>query len=475
MHRRLFLSTLASGLLTSAQTPKPKQNIVLILADDLGWRDIGCYGNPNVLTPNIDRLAAEGTRFTNAYAACPVCSPTRASILTGRYPLRTGITDWIPGRQSHPKGPITTPHTAEFLQLKEVTIAELLKPAGYRSASIGKWHLGGDGFLPTDQGFDVNVGGNHRGSPPPSGKLSASYFGPSELPNLTLAAGEFLPERLTDAAVQFIEQSKSGPFFLYLPHYSPHTPLQAREADIARHQQKGGGKYNATYAAMLESVDAGVGRVIDALERTGTLPNTMVVFFSDNGGLRYEGKSKSPVTNNAPLRAGKGHLYEGGVREPFIIRCPGVAKAGSVLDTPVCSIDLLPTFCQLASVPPGRVDGVSLVGLLQGKSLKPRPLYWHYPHYSNQGGEPGSGIREGDWKLIEFHADSRTELFNLKDDPSETRNLAKRNPQIAAKMLAKLKAWRKECGAVMPTRNPNADPNWPGFGLTGEEPHTTTQ
>ena len=466
-NRRTFLSAVAGGIVSAAQPAK--QNIVLILADDLGWRDLGCYGNTNVLTPNIDKLAAEGTRFTQAYAAYPVCSPTRASIMTGRYPTRTGVTDWIPGRQSDPKGPITTPHTAEILSLAEVTIAERLKKAGYKSASIGKWHLGGDGFLPTDQGFDVNVGGNHRGSPPPSGKLGASYFGPSELPNLKLADGEFLPEKLTDATVRFIEQNKANPFFIYLAHYSPHTPLQARDADIERHRLKGGGKYNPIYAAMVESVDASVGRVVEALQRTGTLEKTMVVFFSDNGGLRYEGKSKSAVTDNAPLRAGKGHLYEGGVREPLIVRCPGLSKPGAVIDSQVCSIDFLPTFCQLASVPPGVVDGISLLPLLAGKPSPKRALYWHYPHYSNQGGEPGSSVREENWKLIEFHADGRLELFNLKDDPSEKVNVVKRQPAVAKGLLAKLVQWRKNTGAVMPTRNRNADPKWPGFGLTGEE------
>ncbi len=467
MLRRSFLTSMAATLLPAARNAP--WNIVLILADDLGWKDLSCYGNPYVRTPNLDRLASEGARFTRAYAACPVCSPTRASILTGRYPVRTGVTDWIPGRASHPQGPITTPHTADHLKLEEITIPERLKTAGYRSASIGKWHLGGDGFLPTDQGFGVNIGGNHRGSPPPSGKLGASYFGPAELPNLTLAPGEFLTEKLTQSATTFIEQNRANPFFIYLAHYTPHIPLQAREADIARHKSD---RYNPIYAAMLESLDQSAGAVLDSLQRAGIADRTLVAFFSDNGGLRFEGNSRNPVTDNSPLRAGKGHLYEGGIREPLIIRAPGLARPGTTLDTNVCSIDFLPTFCDLAHIQPGRVDGISLLPLLRGRQLKPRPLFWHYPHYSNQGGEPGSAILDGEWKLIHFHKDSRRELFNLQTDPGERTNLVNSQPELAAKLYARLDAWRTSTGAIMPQKNPNADPNWPGWNLTGEEKPT---
>jgi len=448
---------------------------VLILADDLGWKDLSCFGNPHVRTPNLDRLASEGARFTQAYAACPVCSPTRASIMTGRYPVRTGVTDWIPGRAPHPQGPIITPHTAEQLKLAEMTIPERLKTSGYLSASIGKWHLGGDGFLPTDQGFDLNIGGNHRGSPPPSGKLGSSYFGPAELPNLRLEPGEFLTERLTQGAATFIEQNRSNPFFLYLAHYTPHIPLQARESDIARHKDAAAGRYSPTYAAMLESLDRSVGGVLDSIHRAGIGGRTLIAFFSDNGGLRFEGAGKSAVTDNSPLRAGKGHLYEGGIREPLIVHAPGIARPGSVIDSPVCSIDLLPTFCDLARSESGRVDGVSLLPLLNGKPLKPRPLFWHYPHYSNQGGEPGSAVRDGEWKLIHFLKDSRRELFNLQHDPSERLNLVNKHPDIAAKLYSKLDAWRKSTGAIMPQPNPGADPNWPGWKLTGEEKPTPAQ
>ncbi len=469
MNRRAFLADLAGGAISVRAKAAPGANFVLILADDLGWRDLGCYGNPYFATPNIDRLATQGARFTNAYAACPVCSPTRASIMTGKYPVRTGVTDWIPGRQSDPRGPITTPHTANELELSETTIAERLKTAGYRSASIGKWHLGAAGRGPTDQGFDLNIGGNQSGSPPRSPK---PYFGPFELPNLKAQPGEFLTEKLTQAAAVFIEQNKANPFLLYLAQYTVHIPLGARDADVARHKERAMGRYNPVYAAMVESLDESVGNILQAIDRAGLAQRTMVLFFSDNGGLRYEGKSAEPVTDNSPLRAGKGHLYEGGIRESLIVRYPGVVRPGSVIDTPVCSIDFYPTFCEVAGVRPGDVDGVSLMPLLRGGSLRPRPLYWHYPHYSNQGGEPGSAIREGDWKLIEFFKDGRRELFHVKDDIGEMLNLVESHPDITRRLARKLDAWRKKAGAVMPVKNPNADPGWPGFRLTGEEKPT---
>ena len=468
MDRRTFLASLGAGFLAARAAPA-KPNFVFILADDLGARDLGCCGNPYYATPNLDRLAAQGARFTNAYAACPVCSPTRASILTGRYPVRTGVTDWITGRPSDPKGPVTTPRTATELKLEETTIPEALKPAGYRSASVGKWHLGSHGFYPTDQGFDVNIGGNESGSPPRS---RLPYFGPFELPGLTAKEGAFLPELLTRGAVDFIRRNTANPFFLYLAHYSVHIPLGARAEEVARHAAKAGGRYDPTYAAMVEALDASVGSVLSAIGQSGIADRTLVVFFSDNGGLNYEGKSKSRVTDNSPFRAGKGHLFEGGIREPLLMRFPGRIPAGAAIDVPVCSVDLMPTFCDLAGVKSGPADGVSLMPLFRGRKLRERALYWHYPHYSNQGGEPGGAVREGDWKLIEFYADGRRELFNLREDPGEKLNLAARRPEIARKLAAGLAAWRKETGAALPWKNPQADPNWPGFQLTGEEKPT---
>ncbi len=464
MLRREFMAALAGGALSAAQ-PK-RTNVVLILADDFGVSDLGCYGNRNFATPNIDRLASQGARFTDAYAACPVCSPTRASIMTGRYPVRTGVTDWIAGRPSNERGPITTPRTATQLKLDELTIPERLKPAGYRSAAVGKWHLGGEGFTPTDQGFDLNFGGNHSGSPPQS---KTPYFGPFDLPNLKGGQGEFLTERLTQAASGFIEQNRENPFFVYLAHYTVHIPLNAREADIARHREKSAGKYNPVYAAMVESLDASVGAVLASIDKAGVADRTLVAFFSDNGGLRYEGGSKQPVTDNSPFRAGKGHLYEGGIREPMIVRYPGVVKPGSVISTPVSSVDFLPTFCDIAGQRVRDVDGVSLLPLLKGGKLKDRPLFWHYPHYSNQGGEPGSAIREGDWKLIQFYDRPRAELYNLRNDAGETLNLVERESGVAKKLTARLQQWLKDSAATIPSKNPNADPSWPGWNLTGAE------
>ncbi len=466
MNRRSFLASLTAGALYSAQ---PKTNLILILADDFGAHDLGCYGNKYFATPNIDRLAAEGAKFTNAYAACPVCSPTRGSIMTGRYPVRTGVTDWIPGRVHDPKGPITTPRTATELKLSETTIAEALKPAGYKSGSFGKWHLGGKGFLPTDQGFDLNVGGNESGSPPRSGK---PYYGPFELPNLSATANDFLPELLTRAVAKFIDENKAGPFFIYFPHYSVHLPLGAPEAEVEKHKAKAAGRYEPTYAAMVEAMDRSVGAVLDAVDKAGVAGHTLVMFFSDNGGLNFEGKGKQRITDNAPLRAGKGHLYEGGIREPLLMRLPGKIKPGTVIDTPVSSVDFFPTLCALAGAKSGKVDGVDIMPLARGGKLRDRALYWHYPHYSNQGGEPGSAIREGDWKLIEFHADGRRELFNVREDEGEKINLVEKRADVARRLAGKLAAWRNESGAIMPQKNPAADPNWPGLQLTGGEKPT---
>ena len=481
INRRTFLSTLSgAALATAAQgfAPAPSQsrrrsapNIVFLLLDDLGWRDFGCYGNTFHETPNLDRLAREGVRFTNAYAACPVCSPTRASIMTGKYPARLHLTDWIPGREQWPAAKLITPKFEQQLPLEETTIAEALKPLGYRTASIGKWHLGGPGFWPENQGFDLNVGGTQRGSP-------ASYFGPFDLPNLKGGSkDDYLTEKLTEAAERFIEESaKRGPFFLYLPEYTVHIPLQARQEEIEKYRRKNGGRDfpNPTYAAMVESFDIAVGRVRKKLDDLGIADNTILFVNSDNGGLRYEGRSKAPVTDNHPLRAGKGHLYEGGIREPLLVYWPGVAEAGRVIDSLVSSIDYFPTILEMAGArPPGPIDGVSFASLLRGGRPPARDaLYWHYPHYSNQGGVPSGAVRKGDWKLIEFYEDSRLELFNLRQDPGETRNLVLKEPRKAAELHALLKDWRRDTNAAMPSPNPAYDRAKADQGLTGKEPPT---
>jgi arylsulfatase A len=466
MNRRSFLTYAMGSLACSfAQEKTHKWNILLILMDDLGWRDTAPYGNTFIDTPNISRLASEGALFTNAYAACPVCSPTRASILTGKYPARLHLTDWIPGRKQWPYAKLLTPSFEQQLPLQEVTIAEVLRPLGYRSAAIGKWHLGGDGYLPTDQGFDVNIGGGAAGSPP-------KYFGPLTLPGLTLESGEFLTRRLTFEGSRFMRESGQRPFFLYESQFTVHIPLEAPKKIVEKYRARQTEDVDPIYCAMVETADACVGELLKTLDEIGKRDNTIVVFFSDNGGVRYQGRRLKPITNNAPLRAGKGHLYEGGIREPLIIRWPGVSRAGSRIDHPVCSIDLLPTFCDALGIGAPAADGISLKPLLSGESIRDRPLFWHYPHYSDQGGKPSGAVRLGDWKLIEFYEDNRLELFNLRRDPSESQNLVLREPDRAKQLHSLLLDWRKSVGASMPMPNPEYDPARSSEGLTGYEDPT---
>lgn len=468
MNRRRFLTTLtAAPIAAIAAAARP--NIILILLDDLGWRDFGIYGNPDHDTSEIDRLSREGMRFTSYYSACPVCSPTRASILTGKYPARLHLTDWIPGRKQWPSAKVLTPAFEQQLNPSETTIAELLKPAGYRTASIGKWHLGGGEFLPDHHGFDLSIGGDERGS-------VRSYFGPFPMPGLeNTTKQDYITETLTDRTISFIESSVAAkqPFFVYLPHYTVHLPLNAREELTAKYRKRFGDRPfpNAIYAAMLESFDAELGKLRRSLERLGVAKNTLLVLTSDNGGLRYEGSSKQLITDNAPLRAGKGHVYEGGIRDPLIVSWPGVTKAGSVSEVPTCSTDLLPTLCEAAGVaPPKGIDGVTLTGLLRGgNSLRRDALFWHYPHYSNQGGVPAGAIRRGDWKLIEFYEDGRLELFDLRADPGEQRNLASVQPRRAAELHKRLQEWRASVNASMPLPNPKYDAAAADQHLTGAE------
>lgn len=463
--RRGFLAaSLVSGQI------RRKPNFILILVDDLGWRDWGCYGHPYHETPHIDRLASESVKFTQAYAACPVCSPTRASLMTGRYPARLHLTDWIPGRRQWPTAKLLTVAFEQKLPLSETTLPELLKPLGYRSASVGKWHLGGEGFAPTDQGFDVNIAGDHRGSPP-------GYFGPFNLVNLQGGTkADLLTDRLTEEAAQFIHDTAGRPFLLYLPHYTVHTPIQAPEALTEKYRRKiasMGLDGNPTYAAMVETLDHSIGSLMEKVKAAGLENDTVWMITSDNGGLRYEGKAAKPVTDNAPARNGKGHLYEGGIRVPLLIRWPGVSKNGTSSDTPVITPDLFATIVEIAGArPKGPIDGRSLVGLLRGGRGPTGPLYWHYPHYSNQGGVPGGAVRDGEWKLIEFYESGRVELFRLTTDPAERQNLAARYPKVVQRLQAKLSAWRRSVAASMPQVNPAFDPATADQGLTGQEAPT---
>jgi len=423
-----------------------KPNFVFILMDDLGWMDVSCYGSKFYETPNIDRLASQGMKFTSAYAACPVCSPTRASILTGKYPARLQLTDWIPGhKRENPK--LLTPEFYQELPLRETTIAERLKSAGYVSASIGKWHLGREPYYPDKQGFDLNFGGTHQGS-------QKSYFYPYGILNITIGTeGEYLTDRLTTEAEKFIEANKDRPFFLYLSHYAVHTPLAGKPEKVEKYKKKvkpGMDQNNPVYAAVIESVDESVGRIMAKLDDLKLADNTVVIFFSDNGGLL-------DVTSNAPLRLGKGHLYEGGTRDPLIVRWPGKVKPGSLCDTPMISTDFFPTMLEMAGIKGTCPDGVSIMPLLRQKgSIERKTFYWHYPHYHRC--TPGGAIRDGDWKLIEFFEDGHVELYNLKDDLSETTDLAAKMPEKAEELRKKLADWRKSVDASMPTPNPDYEP-----------------
>ncbi|HTU90149.1 MAG TPA: sulfatase-like hydrolase/transferase [Gemmataceae bacterium] len=450
---------ICSAFSTSTQADAPvRPNVIIILADDLGWADLGCYGSKYHKTPNLDRLAAQGMRFTDAYAACPVCSPSRAAILTGKYPARLNLTDWLPGRLDRPDQKLLRPVINQQLPAGETTLAAELRKAGYATGHVGKWHLGGKGSLPEQHGFDVNIAGDAAGSP-------RSYFAPYKnnngvfIPKLEIAPdGEYLTDRLTAEAVKFIENNRKKPFFLYLAHYTVHIPLKAKEELIRKYKPgQPGEQGNPIYAAMIESLDDGVGRILKKLDELKLADHTIVVLTSDNGGLSVKEGPNTPSTSNAPLRAGKGYLYEGGIREPLIVRWPNVTRPGSTSDAPVCGIDLFPTILDACGVRSDvRVDGVSLAPLLRGGELKRDvPLFWHYPHYSNQGGKPGAAVRAGDYKLIEFYEDGRLELYDLKKDISEAHNLIMDKPVKAKELSAKLAAWRKDVGAKMMKPNPD--------------------
>jgi arylsulfatase A-like enzyme len=436
-------------LLAAAAPPQEERpNIVFILADDLGATDLGCTGSRFYETPNLDRLAAQGLRFTTAYSACTVCSPTRASLLTGKSPARLHLTDWIAGH-ARPKAKLRVPAWTQHLGPEQLTIAKALKQMGYATASMGKWHLGGEEFRPGVHGFDVNLAGGHQGQPP-------SYFSPYRLPTLPDGPrGEYLTDRLTDEAVKFIREPRNGPFFLYLPHFAVHTPLQAKQDLVEAFKGKvdaASPQKNVVYAAMLRSLDESVGRVVKALEESGKAAKTLIVFTSDNGGLL-------PVTSNLGLRAGKGSAYEGGVRVPLIAAWPGRIAAGRTVDVPVITTDWFPTLLDVAGVRrdglPG-IDGVSLEPLLRGgTSLEGRALHWHYPHYHPGGATPHGAIREGPWRLVEFFEDDRVELYHLVDDPEEKKDLAAERPEKAKELRAKLIQWRRATGAQMPTANPD--------------------
>ena len=472
-HARLGLLAFAAILLPlaalhAADAPPAARapNIVFILADDLGFMDIGANNAKTFYeTPHIDGLARGGMRFTQGYSACCVCSPTRGSILTGKYPPRFGITDFIPGMRS---GKLRSAPNADHLPLEETTVAEAFRDAGYATFFAGKWHLGGGDYSPNAQGFGPGLvsgqggkGGVQFWYPPADGALPAAKDDPKTT------------DRIVHEAVKFIDARKDKPFFAYLPFLAVHTPIGARADLVAKYEKKKAGapadawgqererqvrlvQNSAVYAAMLEQLDTAIGRVLAALDRNGLAEKTIVVFTSDNGGLST---SEGHPTSNVPLRAGKGWPYEGGVRVAWIVRAPGVAKAGSTCDTPVISVDFYPTLLELAGLPAKpeqHRDGRSFAPLLRGEKVEAdRQIFWHYPHYGNQGGAPHGVVRQGDWKLIEWYEDGALELYDIAQDAGEKNNLAAAQPEKAKTLLAALHAWRKEVGAVMPTPNPD--------------------
>ncbi len=487
--RRRFLGTIGAGAVflalpgcahsqgsLSSNKTNRRPNFVFILVDDMGWMDIGVNGSRFYETPNVDKLASEGMRFTQAYAASPVCSPTRASILTGKHPARINLTQWIGGPGN--------PDYVKNLPLEEVLLPEQLKPAGYTNGFFGKWHLNnraGEGtYWPQEQGFDVNVAGHWRGGL----YIPNQFFSPWDIPNIKNGPdGEYMTDRLAREAANFIEDNKDNPFLVYLSFYTVHAPFNAPKNRVDKYEQKKiklgltdderFGQENAagktfkyrkaqdhpTYGAMVESMDMAVGTVLEKVKKLGLEDNTIVFFFSDNGGLST---SEGTPTANTPLRAGKGWLYEGGIREPAIIKWPGQIKPGAVSDAVITSMDFFPTILEMAGLPLRRdlhIDGKSLAPLLrQQVNQVHAATYFHYPYRSNQRGTPCGAIRVGDYKLINFFSDNRLELYNLKDDIGETNNLADTMPELRDSLLGILHGWWDEVGARFPkgyTRIPN--------------------
>ena len=463
MKRFMLLLICALCASSSARGANDKTNVVFFLIDDLGWKDLGCYGSTYYKTPNIDRLAAEGMRFTDGYAACNVCSPTRAAIMTGKYPARLLLTQWLPsGRWSRTKHKMREGRYISNLPLEEFTIAEAMREAGYRTAFMGKWHLGTETYYyPEHQGFDINVAGRDYGAP---GSYFYPFKGSWKIPTtgktlhkdtpLSGKKGDYLVDRLAEEGEKFIRANADKPFFLMMSHYAVHTPLQAKKKKIARYEKVAKGKRQGkpTYAAMVESVDDSVGRITHVLRELKIDDRTIVIFTSDNGG-------NAGATNHAPLRANKGSNFEGGIRVPFIIKWPGKTKPGSVSNEPVICTDFYPTILAATGQkqqPHQHVDGVNLEPILSGEGkLNRKAIYWHYPHYNRHPSAFPSGvIRAGDWKLIEAFETGELSLYNLADDIGETKDLAKENPAKVAELHNMLRRWRAETGADPMRSNP---------------------
>jgi len=447
-------------------------NIVLFLVDDLGWTDVGCFGSPLHLTPHIDGLARRGVRFTNAYSPACSCSPSRAAIMTGRYPGRLGMTAIVEkhrGNRAPDDGPLLPATTKPFLPDEEVTIAEVLKSEGYSTCLVGKWHLGDWKHEPTKHGFDVAVAPPHAGAP-------KSYFWPQWDGNPRMAGrfdGEYLTDRLGEEACRFVEKHRQRPFFLCLSFHSVHVPIEAKAEKVRKYERLLRAKADASpkhdnshYAAMVESMDEAAGRVLSTLAKLQHENDTMVMFFSDNGGLvhRSHRGEHTPATSNQPLRSGKGFLYEGGIRVPLIIHWPGVGRPGGVCHEPVHGCDLFPTICQAAGISLNRegnlseLDGQSLQPLVShpDRAMPDRTLFWHYPHFSTMGGRPSGAMRKGKWKLIEHFESAKLELFDLEQDIGETTDLSLTHPEKVHQLHETLLSWRHQMKALLPSRpNPN--------------------
>lgn len=471
----------------SAQTQKKKPNIVIILADDLGWSDLSCYGSSFYETPNLDKIASKGIMFTQGYAASPVCSPTRASILTGKYPNKTGVTDWIKGRQeggkARPYEKLIGPETAYQLPLEEKTIGEYAQDNGYKTFFAGKWHLGEtENTWPEYNGFPINKGGWSKGGP--TGRINDStggYFPPYHNPRLADGPkGEYLTNRLTEECLQFLDAQQDEPFLLFYSLYAVHNPLQAPDSLVKKYKNKQQQlgiqpsqrfakdepwmkhenewkrrlvQDHPVYAAMVENMDWNIGRLLSKLEQLGIDENTLIIFTSDNGGLST---AEGSPTTNTPLRAGKGWLYEGGIRVPMILYWKGKMKGQQIVTTPVISNDIYATVAKAINqqyVSRG-IDAVDLLQLQTAKEKAERDLFWHYPHYSNQGGKPGSAVREGNYKLIYHYEDASSELYDLASDFAEKNNIISTHTDIAEKMKAKLFKWLEETKSLLPKKNP---------------------
>ncbi|MEX2672382.1 MAG: sulfatase [Phycisphaeraceae bacterium] len=474
---------LISATLSHADEPKTQPNVIVFYADDLGWKDLSVYGSGFYETPHLDRLAEEGMLFTDAYSSSPVCSPARAALLTGQAPPRVGITDWIGGNDRQSKRNLSTQRNYMMMpapqetELRDgtVTFADAFSEAGYATYFLGKWHVGDPekGYGPTDHGFDVNVAGTVRGGPYGRG----NYFHPFDMPNLDSQPGDHLADRMAEVAGELIRSTEDQPFMMFFSFYDVHTPLmttpELREKYRAKREELGieGPRFrpepprqdrrvqdHAVYAGMIETMDAAVGTVLASLEAQGLADDTIIIFSSDHGGLST---SEGSPTSNAPLRAGKGWMYEGGLRVPLIIRWPGVVEGGGVSNVPTIGTDLFPTMLEMAGLPArpeDHVDGRSIVPVLKGDDAIDREaIFWHYPHYGNQGGAPTSAVRIGDWKLIESFEDGRLELYNLADDLGEQKNLVDDQPSRAEAMHERLKAWRETVDAKYPTPNPDYD------------------